>query len=80
MKIPTTPVDGADLIPPPSGQAKQLFSIKASDGLVATRTAGQVLYLAFGMKADVKQGGLFPTGLNGTITSSTEPATLPKAA
>jgi hypothetical protein len=80
LKIPTTPLDGADLTPPPSGQAKQLFSIKASDGLVATRTAGQVLYLALGMKAGVKEGGFFPTGLNGTITSSTEPATLPKAA
>jgi hypothetical protein len=80
LKIPTTPLDGADLTPPPSGQAKQLFSIKASDGLVATRTAGQVLYLALGMKAGVKEGGFFPTGLNGTITSSTERATLPKAA
>jgi hypothetical protein len=27
------------------------------------------------MKARVTQGGLFPTGLNGAITLSTEPAT-----
>ena len=80
LKIPTTPLDGADLTPPPSGQAKQLFSIKASDGLVATRTAGQVLYLALGMKAGVKEGGLFPTGLNGAISASTEAATMPVAA
>jgi hypothetical protein len=74
LKIPTTPLDGVDLIPPPSGQAKQVLWIKVSDGLVATRTAGQVLYLALGGKSGAKQGGFFPSGLNGTITSSTEPA------
>jgi len=80
LKIPTTPLDGVDLIPPPSGQAKQVLSIKGSDGLIATRTAGQVLYLAFGGKAGVKQGGFFPNGLNGAITASTEAATVPVAA
>jgi hypothetical protein len=80
LKIPTTALDGVDLVPPPSGPAKQIFSITDSDGLVATRTAGQVLYLAFGMKAGVKQGGFFPTGLNGTIVSSTEPAKAPSVA
>src|SRR5436309_2779052 len=50
LKIPTTALDGVDLIPPPSGQAKQVLSVKVSDGLIATRTAGQVLYLA----ADIK--------------------------
>jgi len=74
LKIPTAALDGVDLVPPPSGSGRQTLSIKTSDGLVATRTAGQVLYLAFGMKAGVKQGGFFPTGLNGTIASSTEPA------
>jgi hypothetical protein len=74
LKIPTAAVDGADLIPPPSGKG-QYLSINLSNGLPATRTAGQVLFLAFGMKARVTQGGFFPTGLNGTITSSTEPAT-----
>src|SRR4051795_1551266 len=62
LEIPTAAVDGVDLLPPPSGTAKQIFSITNSDGLVATRTAAQVLYLAFGNKADVKQGGFFPTG------------------
>jgi len=74
LKIPTTALDGADLVPPPSGQPRQFLSVKVSDGLVATRTAGQVLYLAFGSKAGVKQGGFFPTGLNGAITSSEEAA------
>jgi hypothetical protein len=74
LKIPTSAVDGADLIPPPSGKG-QYLSINLSNGLPATRTAGQVLFLAFGMKAGVKQGGFFPNGLNGAITSSTEPAT-----
>ena len=80
LKIPTKALDGVDLLPPPSGDAKQVLSINVSDGLIATRTAGQVLYLAFGMKAGVKQGGFFPNGLNGTITSSSEPATESKAA
>ena len=80
LKIPTEAVDGVDLIPPPSGQPRQALSINVSDGLVAARTAGQVLYLAFGAKAGVKQGGFFPTGLNGTITSSTEAAAASKVA
>jgi hypothetical protein len=80
LQIPTTAVDGVDLVPPPSGQAKQVFSIDVSTGLVATRTPGQVLYLALGGKAGVKQGGFFPTGLNGTITTSTEPARATKMA
>jgi hypothetical protein len=80
LKIPTTALDGVDLIPPPSGEARQVLSINVSEGLIATRTAGQVLYLAFGGKAGVKQGGFFPNGLNGTITASTEAATQPVAA
>jgi hypothetical protein len=80
LKIPTAALDGVDLLPPPSGTARQIFSINNSDGLVATRTAAQVLYLAFGMKADVKQGGFFPTGLNGAIVSSAEPAQAPSMA
>jgi hypothetical protein len=79
LKIPTTPLDGVDLIPPPSGEARQVFSIRVSDGLIATRTAGQVLYLAFGGKAGATEGGFFPTGLNGKITSSTQPGTAAKA-
>jgi hypothetical protein len=78
LKIPTTPIDGVDLSPPPSGDARQILSIKVSDGLIATRTAGEVLYLAFGGKAGAKQGGFFPTGLNGIIVSSAEAAAAAK--
>ncbi len=78
LKIQTTALDGVDIIPPPSG--KQFLSINLSDGLAATRMAGEVLYLAFGNKAGVKQGGFFPTGLNGTIASSTEATAAPTMA
>ena len=60
LNIATTAVDGVDLIPPPSGEARQFLSIKASDGLVATRTVGEMLYLAFGGKAGVKTRRLLP--------------------
>jgi hypothetical protein len=73
-------MDGVDLVPPPSGEARQVLSVKGSDGLIATRTAGEVLYLAFGGKAGAKQGGFFPTGLNGMIISSTEAAAAAKIA
>jgi hypothetical protein len=75
LKIPSSAVDGADLIPPPSGKGTQYLSINLSNGLAATRTAGQVLYLAFGMQPNSRQGGFFPTGLNGKITMSDGPAT-----
>src|SRR5215831_17024762 len=74
LKIATTAMDGVDLCPPPSGEARQVLSIKVSDGLIATRTAGEVLYLAFGGKAEARQGGFFPTGLNGKIALSSEAA------
>ena len=75
LKIASSAVDGADLIPPPSGKGTQYLSINLGNGLAATRTAGQVLYLAFGMRANARQGGFFPTGLNGKITMSDGPAT-----
>jgi hypothetical protein len=75
LNINSSAVDGADLIPPPSGKVTQYLSINLSNGLAATRTAGQVLHLAFGMQAHARQGGFFPTGLNGKITMSDGPAT-----
>jgi hypothetical protein len=75
LKIPSSAVDAADLIPPPSGKDTQFLSIELSNGLAATRTAGQVLYLALGMQANVTRGGFFPNGLNGVITTSSAPAT-----
>lgn len=75
LNITTTALDGADLIPPPSGSQTQYLSINAPNGLAATRTPGEVLYLAFGGVAGVSMGGFFPTGVNGAITMSTSPAT-----
>jgi Ferritin-like domain len=71
----TTAIDGADLIPPPSGKPTQMFSMNTANGLVATRTPGQVLYLAYGNKEGATSGGFFPTGVNGAITISSGPAT-----
>jgi hypothetical protein len=75
LNIPTTALDGADLIPPPSGQQQQIYSVNKANGLPATRTPGEVLYLAFGGKANVTKGGFFPSGINGAITTSTGSAT-----
>ena len=75
LKVPSGPVDGADFVLPPTGRLIQYLSINLKNGLPATRTAGQVLYLALGMKAGVKHGGFFPSGLNGSITTSSGPAT-----
>jgi Ferritin-like domain len=75
LNLPTTALDGADLIPPPSGQQQQIFSVNMANGLPATRTPGEVLYLAFGGKANVTKGGFFPSGVNGAITTSSGPAT-----
>jgi hypothetical protein len=68
------PIDDADLVPPPYNSDKQLFSMNLANGLVATRTPGQVLYLAFGNQAGATSGGFFPSGVNGAITASTGPA------
>ena len=74
LGITTPKLDGADLIPPPSGTKYQILSINASNGLAATRTPGQVLYLAFGNRANATSG-FFPSGVNGAITTSSGPAT-----
>jgi hypothetical protein len=52
-----------------------VLSINPSNGLPATRTPGEVLYLAFGGKANATSGGFFPYGVNGSITMSSGPAT-----
>jgi Ferritin-like domain len=75
LNISTTALDGADLIGPPAGGRTQVLSINPSNGLPATRTPGEVLFLAFGGKANATSGGFFPSGVNGSITTSSGPAT-----
>lgn len=73
LGIATSPLDGADVIPPPSGT--NFFSTNTSNGLSAYRTPGQVLYLAYGFMANVTSGGFFPNGVNGLINMSSAAAT-----
>ncbi len=76
MSIATAPaLDGVDLLPPPSGPTYQYLSVNYGDGLVSTRTPQQILYLAYGMKANVSAGGFFPKGFNGAIYTSGTAAT-----
>ena len=75
LGITTSALDGADLIPPPSGAKGQVLSVNHANGLPATRTPGQVLYLAFGNQANATSGGFFPSGVNGSIVTSSTPAT-----
>ncbi len=75
LNFPSKQLDGADILPPPSGTTNHTLSVNTANGLVATRTPGEVLYLAFGMKANVTRGGFFPLGVNGAITESSKPAT-----
>jgi len=67
LGIPTTLLDGVDILPPPSGQ--NYFSLN-SVGLAQTRTPGQVLYIVYGSMANVTSGGFFPNGVNGAINTS----------
>jgi hypothetical protein len=75
LNISTSALDGADLLPPPTGGKTQVLSINPPNGLPATRTYGEVLYLAFGGKANATSGGFFPSGVNGSLTTSSGPAT-----
>ena len=69
LGISTSLLDGADVLPPPSGS--KYFSVD-SNGLTLVRTPGQVLFLVYGFKANVKSGGFFPNGFNGTINTSSD--------
>jgi hypothetical protein len=65
--ISTTLLDGVDVLPPPSGQ--NYFSVD-SNGLVQTRTPGQVLNIVYGGATNATAGGFFPNGVNGNINTS----------
>lgn len=66
LGISTSPLDGADHAPPPSGS---MYFPTDSNALSEVRSPGQVLYLAFGA-ANVSSGGFFPSGVNGTLNTS----------
>jgi len=72
LEIPLTPLDGADIVPPPS-PGGQAFSVN-ENGLTATRTPGQVLYHAYGELINATAGGFYPNGVNGVIRMSAAPA------
>lgn len=75
LNIPSPVLDGADLVPPPTGSQVQYLSVNPSNGLPALRSVKQVLHLAYG-GTGLTQGGFFPTGINGAFngTPSSGPA------
>ncbi len=76
LNIPSPVLDGADLVPPPTGPQTQYLSVNPSNGLPALRSVPQVLNLAYG-GAGLTSGGFFPSGINGAFygTPSSAPAT-----
>lgn len=72
LAIGTSALDSVDIIPPPSGT--HFLSVDTSTGLVAARSPGQVLFLAYGGVANVTSGGFYPQGVNGLINLSSASA------
>jgi Ferritin-like domain len=75
LGIPTTLLDGVDILPPPSGQ--NYFSLN-SMALAQTRTPGQVLFIVYGGMSNATAGGFFPNGVNGTINTSSAGVSITK--
>ena len=69
LNVPSPQLDGADVVPPPTGTQVQYLSINVSNGLPAIRSVPQVLNLAYG-GAGLTQGGFFPTAINGAFSGS----------
>jgi hypothetical protein len=65
--VATTALDGVDHLPPPTGT---LYFSTNTSALTEVRTPGQVLFLAYGGKANVTSGGFFPNGVNGLLNTS----------
>lgn len=73
LAIKTAPaLDSVDILPPPSGSL--FLSVDTSTGLTAVRSPGQVLFLVYGGNGNSVSGGFFPTGVNGTINTSSNSA------
>jgi hypothetical protein len=72
--VSTTPVDHLDILPPPSGS--QFFSDIHKPPIAQTevRTPAQILWIAYGNKANAISGGFFPDGVNGVIHVSGQEA------
>jgi Ferritin-like domain len=65
--IPTTALDGVDHLPPPSGM---LYFNTNTSALSEVRSPGEVLFLAYGGRANATSGGFFPNGVNGNLNTS----------
>ena len=63
----TAKVDGVDVAPRPSGAR---YFATDDNALSASRTPAQVLFLAYGLKANAAGGGFYPAGFNGKIKMS----------
>jgi hypothetical protein len=71
LAIHTSALDTVDILPPPSGS---MYISADNTGLTAVRSPGQVLFLAYGGLGNATAGGFFPTGVNGTINTSSATA------
>ena len=69
LSINSPVLDGADLVPPPTGPQTQYLPANPSNGLPAVRSVGQVLNLAYG-GAGKTEGAFFPSGINGAFAGT----------